>query len=134
MRPAAYRALVGDAAGHRVGLLGADDLILQLLVLVHVKQFDAAAERDDALVHVLLFDYLGLLYEGLELGYLGVELALLGLGLVVLAVLGQVAEGAGLLDELGDLLFADGFEIVQLLLYLVVPLLTHFVLAFSRHY
>ena len=131
---AAYRALVGDASGHRVGLLGADDLILQLLVLVHVEQFDAAAERDDALVHVLLFDYLGLLYEGLELGYLGVELALLGLGLVVLAVLGQVAEGAGLLDELGDLFFADGFEIVQLLLYLVVPLLTHFVLAFSRHY
>ena len=48
----------------------------------------------------------------------GVELTLLVLGLVVLTVLGQVAEGAGLLDLVGDLLLPDGLQIVELLLEL----------------
>ena len=69
---AAYRALVGYAAGHGVGLLGADYLILQLLVLVHIQQFYAAAQRDDAVVRLGLFNNFGLLDEGLQLGYLPV--------------------------------------------------------------
>ena len=54
----------------------------------------------------------------LKLGNAGIQLALLVLGFIVLGVLGQVAEGAGLLDLVGDLLLPDGLQIVELLLVL----------------
>ena len=53
---------------------------------------------------------------GAGLGHPGVELALLIFGLVILAVLAEVAEGAGLLDQLGHLFFPDRLQIVQLVI------------------
>ena len=52
----------------------------------------------------------------LDLGDAAVELGLLVLGLVVFAVFGEVAEGARLLDLLGDFLFAGRLQIKKFLL------------------
>ena len=51
----------------------------------------------------------------LQLGNAGVELALLVFRLVIFAVLGQVAEGTGFLDQFGHFLLADGLQIGELL-------------------
>ena len=67
----------------------------------------------------------------LHLGNTGVELALFRLGLVILAVLAQIAEGTGLLDQLGDLLLPDCLEVGQFILKLLQPLQGQFI--FFRH-
>ena len=66
----------------------------------------------------------------LQLRDAGVELALLVLRLVVLAVFTQVAEAAGLFDQLRHFLFAHGLEVGQLVLQLLLTGSTHFVLFF----
>ena len=129
----ADRALVADAPLHGVGLLRADDLILDLIVFVQVAQFDMTAETDGIGVKLGLFDYFGVLDEHLHLGDFGVELALLRLGLVVLAVLAEIAEAAGFLNKLADLFFADGLKVMELLDQIVIALLAHLVLALSSH-
>ena len=127
----AERAVVGDAAHHGVGLLRADDLVFLLLVLLNVKHLDGAADDDDALFDLGLFDDDGVFDQVLHFGDAGVELALLGFRLVILAVFGEVAEGARFLDQLRDFLFAGGLEIVQLVFERVEALLAHFVTVFS---
>ena len=89
---------------------------MQGLIKLQVLHHHVVAHVDH--VHVVLL----LLNEGvvgqnlIQFRNAGVELALLVFGLVVLAVLRQVPEGAGLLDELRHFLLPHGFQIRELLL------------------
>ncbi len=106
-----------DPAVHGVGLLGAHDLIGQGLVKLQVFHHHVVAHVDDVPGGLLLLDD-GVVGQNLvQLCDAGVQLSLLCvLGLVILAVLRQVAKGAGLLDELRHLLFPDGLQVSELLL------------------
>ena len=61
----------------------------------------------------------------LQLCNAGVQLSLLVFGLVILAVLAEVAKAAGLLDQFRHLIGTGSLAVVQLILQLVIPGLTH---------
>ena len=73
-----------------------------------------------------LADDLGVKQDLLQLGNAGVELALLVFRLVIFAVLAEVAEAAGLLDQLRHLVGTGGLAVIQFLFQLVIPSLAHF--------
>ena len=119
--------ILGHGVVHHVRLLGADDFVNgQLLTGGKVGDRDLAANGDLIGIGLRLIDDLGVEQDLLQLGNAGIELALLVFGLVIFAVLRQVAEAAGFLDELGDLVGPGGLAVVQLCLQLVISLLAHF--------
>ena len=108
-----------NPAVHRVGLLGTHHLIGLLLVKLQVQHGDPGAQTDGVVVVLVLLDHHTVGQNLLHLGNPGVELALFVFGLVIFAVLAQIAEGAGLLDLVGYLFFADGLEVSELVLELL---------------
>ena len=102
----ADRRFIGNAVLQDVSLLGADDLIFQILVLLHVVDFDLGAEADLVRADFIGIHDLDILEELLEFGDAGLNVALLVLRGIVLSVLGEVALRAGLLELRRDILAA----------------------------
>src|SRR5579884_208654 len=114
--------LVGELVLGGIGLRGADDVVLERLVRLHVAQADARADRDGVLGDLLLRDHPCGQEPLLELRDLVLEHRLLVLRVVVLRVLGDVAELTGDADALGDLAALLAAQVVDLLLELPEPL------------
>ena len=111
-----------DGAVHGVGLLGAHDLIGDLLVKLLVQHGDGGAQADVVPLGLVLLDNHVIGQNLLQLAHTGVELALLVFGLVVFAVLAEVAEPPGHFNLLRHLVGPGGLEIVQFLLQLLQAL------------
>ena len=116
-----------DGPVHGVGLLRAHDLVHHSLVEFLVQHGDRGAQADRAAVRGLLLDDHIVGQDLLDLSHAGVKLALLVLGLIVLAVLRQVSERAGLLDQLGHFLLPNCLQIIHLVLKLFQALGAEFI-------
>ena len=90
---AAKGRVVGDAQVHRIGLLGADDLVDVLIPGVKVLDADTAAQADVARLLIRFFNDNGVGQDILHLGDAAIELGLLVFRLVIFAVLREVAKG-----------------------------------------
>ena len=122
---------LADGAVHGIGLLTAHDLVRRHLAAgLEVHDGDGAANAHGVGRALALVDDDDMKQNVLQLRDAGVELALLVLRLVVLAVFTQVAEAAGLFDQLRHFLFAHGLEVGQLVLQLLLTGSAHFVLFF----
>ena len=117
-----HRRLVRELLLGRIGLGGADDVVLDGLLRVDVAEADDGADRDHALRDVLGVDHAGVREALLELGDLLLDHRLLVLRVVVLRVLRDVTELARGANALGDLAPPLGAQSVQLLLQGLVAL------------
>src|SRR5499426_2958696 len=101
-----------DAALGRLGLVGADDLVADLLAALVLEE-DRRGERDP-LARRRRVDDLGVSHLPLELGDAPLDEALLLAGRVVLRVLREVTVRPGLGDGLGDRVAIDALQPVEL--------------------
>ena len=123
--------ILADGAGHDVRLLGTHDTVCrQLLAAAQLRYGNNAADGDLVGILALVHDH-RVQQDILQLCDAGVQLALLVFRLIVLAVLAEVAEAAGLLDQLRHLIGTGGLAVIQFLFQLVIAGLTHF--EFFRH-
>src|SRR5437763_4420639 len=118
----ADRRLVRELVLRRIGLGGADDVVLDRLVRLHVAQAHLRPDRDLPGLDLLLRDDAGGLQALLEQRDAGLEVGLLVLRRVVLRVLGDVAELARLADAVRDLAALLRRQNLDLLLELLVAL------------
>ena len=104
---------LADGAVHGIGLLTAHDLVGRHLAAgLEVHDGDGAADAHGVGRALALVDDDDMKQNVLQLRNAGVELALLVLRLVVLAVFTQVAEAAGLFDQLRHFLLTGSAHFV----------------------
>ena len=106
---AAERRLVADEHVHRVCFLRTDDFQLFRETVAVVKR-DGRADANFVGIADFFADDFVVTKDGFQLGNAGVGFALLVAGFVVFAVFRKVAEAAGFLDKLGDLVNTRGFK------------------------